>query len=111
MEQGNTNMNHNVRPPYQSLSGILCLYIVWNVLTFCVVFLRQLEAIIRISESLAKMSLSPFATEVHVDEALRLFQVSTLEAAMSGSLSGMLLYTIEVYSYVALGGNKEGPFP
>ena len=34
------------------------------------------------------MSLSPFATEVHVDEALRLFQVSTLEAAMSGSLSG-----------------------
>lgn len=53
--------------------------------------LRQLEAIIRISESLAKMSLSPFATEVHVDEALRLFQVSTLEAAMSGSLSGMLL--------------------
>ena len=52
-------------------------------------FLRQLEAIIRMSESLAKMSLSPFATEVHVDEALRLFQVSTLEAAMSGNLSGI----------------------
>jgi len=34
------------------------------------------------------MSLSPFATEIHVDEALRLFQVSTLEAAMSGNLSG-----------------------
>jgi len=49
---------------------------------------RQLEAIVRISESLAKMSLSPFATEIHVDEALRLFQVSTLEAAMSGNLSG-----------------------
>ena len=48
----------------------------------------QLEAIIRISESLAKMSLSPFALESHVDEALRLFQVSTLDAAMSGSLSG-----------------------
>lgn len=92
------NMSHNVRPPYQSLSGNLCLYIVRNVLTFHIVFPRQLEAIIRISESLAKMSLSPFATEVHVDEALRLFQVSTLEAAMSGSLSGMLLYTIEVYS-------------
>lgn len=49
---------------------------------------RQLEAVIRISESLAKMQLQPFATEVHVDEALRLFQVSTLDAAMSGSLAG-----------------------
>ena len=48
----------------------------------------QLEAIVRISESLAKMSLTPFALESHVDEALRLFQVSTLDAAMSGSLSG-----------------------
>lgn len=49
---------------------------------------RQLEAIVRIAESLAKMSLTPFALESHVDEALRLFQVSTLDAAMSGSLSG-----------------------
>ena len=53
-------------------------------------FLRQLEAIIRMSESLAKMSLSPFAIEVHVDEALWLFQVSTLEAAISGNLSGIV---------------------
>ena len=37
---------------------------------------RQLEAIIRISESLAKMQLQPFATDEHVNEALRLFQVS-----------------------------------
>lgn len=49
---------------------------------------RQLEAVIRLSESLAKMQLQPFATETHVDEALRLFQVSTLDAAMSGSLAG-----------------------
>lgn len=42
----------------------------------------------RISESLAKMQLQPFATEVHVTEALRLFQVSTLDAAMTGSLAG-----------------------
>ena len=49
---------------------------------------RQLEAVIRISESLAKMRLEPFATEVHVNEALRLFQVSTLDAAMNGSLAG-----------------------
>ena len=49
---------------------------------------RQLEAVVRIAESLAKMSLVPFALESHVDEALRLFKVSTLDAAMSGSLSG-----------------------
>lgn len=56
---------------------------------------RQLEAIIRISESLAKMQLQPFATEAHVDEALRLFQVSTLDAAMSGSLAGAEGFTTE----------------
>ncbi|KAK9694351.1 MCM AAA-lid domain [Popillia japonica] len=56
---------------------------------------RQLEAIIRISESLAKMQLLPFATESHVDEALRLFQVSTLDAAMSGNLAGAEGFTTE----------------
>lgn len=56
---------------------------------------RQLEAIIRISESLAKMRLQPFATATHVEEALRLFQVSTLDAAMSGSLSGAEDFTPE----------------
>ena len=44
----------------------------------------QLEAIIRISESLAKMSLSPIANEQHVDEAIRLFRISTLYATQSG---------------------------
>lgn len=44
---------------------------------------RQLEAIVRISESLAKMELAEVATETHVAEALRLFQVSTLSAATS----------------------------
>ncbi|XP_018397392.1 PREDICTED: DNA replication licensing factor Mcm5 [Cyphomyrmex costatus] len=56
---------------------------------------RQLEAIIRISEALAKMQLQPFATELHVNEALRLFHVSTLEAAMSGSLAGAEGFTSE----------------
>ncbi len=36
------------------------------------------------------MRMAPFATAADVDEALRLFQVSTLDAAMSGNLSGML---------------------
>jgi DNA replicative helicase MCM subunit Mcm2 (Cdc46/Mcm family) len=36
---------------------------------------RQLEAIIRISESLAKVTLNTQVTEHHVDEAMRLFKV------------------------------------
>ena len=56
----------------------------WYLCSLC----RQLEAVIRITESLAKMQLKPFATEGHVDEALRLFQVSTLDAARTGSLAG-----------------------
>jgi len=45
---------------------------------------RQLEAIIRISESLAKLSLSAIATESHVDEAIRLFLASTMDAVTQG---------------------------
>ncbi|CAK8689476.1 DNA replication licensing factor mcm5-A-like [Clavelina lepadiformis] len=54
---------------------------------------RQLEAIVRIAESLAKMKLQAFAGEAEVDEALRLFQVSTLDAAMTGNLSGVEGFT------------------
>ena len=57
--------------------------------------IRQLEAIIRMSESLAKMQLQAFATEQHVEESLRLFQVSTLDAAMSGNLAGAEGFTTE----------------
>lgn len=53
---------------------------------------RQLEAVVRIAESLAKMKLQAVAGEEEVDEALRLFQVSTLDAALSGSLSGVCVY-------------------
>merc|ERR1711972_1166412 len=56
---------------------------------------RQLEAIVRMTESLAKMQLRPFASEADVDEALRVFQVSTLDAAMSGSLTGAEGFTSE----------------
>ena len=45
---------------------------------------RQLEAIVRIAESLAKMTLSREATVEHVEEAIRLFKVSTISAAKSG---------------------------
>merc|ERR1711872_27492 len=46
---------------------------------------RQLEAVVRISESLAKMELQPFATDSHVDEAIRIFQVSTLSPLNQGT--------------------------
>lgn len=46
--------------------------------------IRQLEAIIRITESLAKLTLQPIATEHHVDEAIRLFLASTMDAVSHG---------------------------
>jgi len=54
---------------------------------------RQLEAVIRLSESLAKMQLLPFADEHHVEEAMRLFQVSTIAAAATGKLAGVEGFT------------------
>lgn len=49
---------------------------------------RQLEAIVRITEALAKLTLSPMATEQHVDEAIRLFLCSTMDAVNQGSNQG-----------------------
>ncbi|QLQ82158.1 hypothetical protein HG537_0G04130 [Torulaspora globosa] len=51
--------------------------------------IRQLEAIIRITESLAKLELSPVAHERHVDEAIRLFQASTMDAASQDPTGGL----------------------
>jgi hypothetical protein len=45
---------------------------------------RQLEAVVRIAESLARMQLQPVATEAHVRRALDLFTVSTMDAVKSG---------------------------
>ena len=50
----------------------------------------QLEAIVRIAESLARMSLQPVASIAHVQEAVRLFNVSTLRAARAGLVEGMM---------------------
>ncbi|KAF7682931.1 Minichromosome maintenance protein 5 [Astathelohania contejeani] len=52
--------------------------------------IRQLEAIIRMSEALARMELSNICTEAHVEEAIRLFKVSTMNAVARGYyLEGM----------------------
>ncbi|KAF9498074.1 MCM-domain-containing protein [Pleurotus eryngii] len=50
---------------------------------------RQLEAIIRISESLAKMTLSPVVQNHHVEEAIRLFKFSTMDAVSAGAADGL----------------------
>ena len=66
-----------------------------NVRSSIPITVRQLEAIIRITESLAKLTLSPVADESHVDEAIRLFLASTMDAvaqgegAATGGVAGM----------------------
>ncbi|KAF7789205.1 hypothetical protein EIP86_000145 [Pleurotus ostreatoroseus] len=51
--------------------------------------IRQLEAIIRISESLAKLTLSPVVQNHHVEEAIRLFKYSTMDAVSAGGADGL----------------------
>lgn len=45
---------------------------------------RQLEAIIRLSESIARMHLQSIVQIKHVEEAHRIFRISTMNAAASG---------------------------
>lgn len=52
-------------------------------------FRSQLEAIIRISESLAKIVLSPTVQEHHVAEAIRLFKTSTMDAVSASGAEGL----------------------
>ncbi|KAF7189973.1 DNA replication licensing factor mcm5 [Pseudocercospora fuligena] len=59
---------------------------------------RQLESLVRITESLAKIELQPIATEKHVDEAIRLFLGSTMDAVMSAGGDT---------SALGMGGNRE----
>ena len=60
--------------------------------------IRQLESLVRITESLAKIELAPIATEKHVDEAIRLFLGSTMDAVMSAGGDT---------SALGMGGNRE----
>jgi len=48
---------------------------------------RQLEAVIRLSESLAKMKLKTEVTDEEVDEAHYLFQISTMKTIESKEFS------------------------
>lgn len=58
------------------------------------VTLSQLEAIVRIAESLAKMRLAPIATEEHIEEAIRIFTVSTVDAINSGTSLCFLISSV-----------------
>ena len=53
------------------------------------VTVRQLEAVIRMSEAIAKMELSNVVTKKHVDEARRLFELSTMSAAKARKEFGL----------------------
>lgn len=57
---------------------------------------RQLEAIIRLSEAIAKMHLCNVVRVQHVEEAHRLFKVSTLHAASSGMNSKTMETPVEL---------------
>lgn len=48
------------------------------------VTVRQLEALVRISESLARMELATVVQPHHVEQAIQLFASSTLDAVRSG---------------------------
>lgn len=52
---------------------------------------RQLESLIRLSESIAKMELSPIVDESHVEEAINLFKASTIEAVCGFNTSDILV--------------------
>ena len=57
---------------------------------------RQLEAIIRLSEAIAKIHLQSVVKIAHVEEAHRIFKVSTLHAASSGMTSKNIETPVEL---------------
>jgi DNA replication licensing factor MCM5 len=74
---------------YPSLFGRLNVFSYLSALIINAYVCSQLEAIIRISESLAKLTLSPIVQNHHVEEAIRLFKFSTMDAVSAGSVDGM----------------------
>ncbi|KAL0578016.1 minichromosome maintenance protein 5 [Marasmius crinis-equi] len=81
----NIHMNRTAENE-QNVEGELSLEKMKRYIAYCK---AQLEAIIRISESLAKMTLSPVVQNHHVEEAIRLFKFSTMDAVSAGSADGL----------------------
>lgn len=61
---------------------------------------RQLEAIIRLSEAIARIHLQTQVKVQHVEEAHRIFRVSTLNAAQSGMAAKSIEAPIELMSMI-----------
>lgn len=61
---------------------------------------RQLEAIIRLSEAIARINLEKDVKPEHVEEAHRLFRISTLNAAASGLSSNSADTPVELQGMV-----------
>lgn len=72
---------------------------------------RQLEALVRLTESLAKMQLAPFATEEHVEEAMRLFKTSTMDAATNNSLNDTSGDSTDLDTMLSIEQNLKRRFP
>ncbi len=71
-----------------------------------------MQALVRLSESLAKMKLMPFATEHDVDEAMRLFKVACVMDSHSSSsfntLSRRARVQVSTLSAAAVGTPVSG---
>lgn len=69
---------------------------------------RQLESLVRISESMAKVRLLSSALKADVDAAIELFKASTVKALMSSTLLSVGGKSLEttisiIQSYIAVG--------
>ena len=65
---------------------------------------RQLEAVVRISESLARMQLQTSVQQAHVAQALDLFKASTMDAVRSGATDTMVTDAVVTFCPAALAG-------
>lgn len=76
----------------RSYIRVLHVYHMTAVPSLCYISLpmHSCQALVRLSESLAKMRLSAEVSAQDVQEALRLFKVSTMAAASAGSTAGDL---------------------
>lgn len=52
--------------------------------SFLIITVRQLEALLRISEAIARMTLSREVTEIHVEQAVQIFNISMSQAKSTG---------------------------
>jgi hypothetical protein len=74
---------------YRVMHRFQLQYVIWDFPLYFINIhqVRQLEAITRIAESLARIELAPIANTGHIAEAIRLFKVSTVQAGNTGHIA------------------------